>query len=276
MNQRILDFLHTYPAVTQQHLYNLCETLEEAYVEYDSSHLEAELDRLTDVEVDPFSVADAMREMIAVDAYWVLTLSGILVQEHAALSTLDALMQMVTGLSKEGDTEDLLDILSTDDAIEAVATLAVEVAYGGESVDGYSKDSIMADIEKVETVAIQLLKEALSDEEPAVELSPTVLRYLARFPLTQLSEMVSPPSVLATGGSIEMYTRLFDSSLQLDEQTGALDIVNLLIGILVISNADPSTYIEELEDLMAHYLEPQLMATRAAYAHYTLRELMSD
>ena len=267
----VIDFINRkWVASKAQHLTNIYMSLNKAYAEYDTTILESEIALESDVEVSSDMIMDTVTDVLMSDAIICLAMQGILVSHESSVQTVDAILQL-TLVQSEDDMEDLVEIAKTMDSAEAIATLATIVADPGDWLDGYSYEAILHDIEHIDQVCIERFIMIFSGEEVNIPLTPEQLRYIELHPDALIAEMMAPPSVLYTNGSLATYQQIFSGPIE-----GALDLDELVLmiaGMLVVSNVPSSEYADHIPDLAATYAEPANMAYVLMNLNKILEEL---
>lgn len=271
MLDSISTFLKTkYTPVQSSHLHSIYTALSNVYVEYDDSIIENYMHLLDDVEYTQDMILDTVTEILLADAVGMLNIHGIIVVDNVKLSTVDALMQLVAYTNKIDDTEDALAILESAGTVQAIAEIALSAAYPAELVDSFTLDYIVEDIERVEPFLPELLTKILTGDTSETPLTPAQVKYCAMFPDSIVVEMLQPVRLLYTGGSTDMYTKIFAGVIA---DGDAMQKAIILLGVLVVSNVPKTEYKTVYTELLSSHLDPTETASVAIKASAYVQEI---
>lgn len=271
MNVDVSTFIQANMSPVQTaHITSILESLEEVYSDYDDTLLLDQVDLSNSGAYEADETANIIYSIIFSEARTVLAVHGILVNDNASASTVDALLQVLINVARVEDTEDVLCVLDVEDSSTAICIL-VPMLASAEDGCGFNPTAILTDIDRIDPVLIDRIRTKLLTGEPAeTPLTPPQLVFTTKFPDNIVSEMLSPPSILYTGGDLRMYTSVFSDMLT-DETPP--DILTTCVGMIVVSSLQVSEYKDALFDLLATYLEPEEHVSIARQASEILTSL---
>lgn len=252
MTTHVTDYIATnFTANRGYGLNSILRSLEGIYLDYDTGILEG---LIADESLDNGQIADLVASAIHTDARNVLLIHGIVLHEEASTQTLDLLLQFVDRIDAIDDKEDTLALLNSNDMPSAIVDIAYQTCTYSDDFQGYNVLLALAEIERIESFLVDRLKVLIETGEPAEDtLSPEVTAFIAAHPDNPISELLSPPSALFTGGTVDLYLKLFDPIIR---EMNIDSVSEMLACILLISNVPKDSYASTLSEVIETYYEP--------------------
>lgn len=251
MNQDIINFLYaTNPARTPAAIL-VYQGLVTCYDDFDDTIMLSILNQVDSSDGGEDAVFDRLCSVLAAEAYHILLLAGVLVDQATPLKILGTmLLPLYTSDSDILDTDDIR-VLFNDDPINALAE--VVASYSSDEVP-LTKEQVIPHITSVSNDFIAILTSG-DEELYLTPIHPALQRYVEKYPDTLISSLVQSRTI-AVGASLALYKAVFSDGFPLPEDEG----LPVIIGMVILSDTPPVKYLDEIVDLLSIHYTPDVVA----------------